>query len=239
MVVLENVAITPEMCQGWLKYVAPLIAEATSVDGRLSLKLDQATLNPSNPRNQTVVGQLIIHQADIGPGPLSNQVITIVQQINAIRKQDFTQQVSAQKVWLQMSEQKINFEMHNGQVAHRNLNFNVGDVTISSSGVVDIDGRLEMLAEMPIPDNWIQKSPLLAGMQGQSLKFPVRGTLTSPQLDSQAIRQFGRQQIQQAASGVIQQQLTRGLGKLFGAPAAPPQAAPLPVTPPVQGPTGP
>jgi translocation and assembly module TamB len=231
MVVLENVAITPEMCQSWLKYVAPLIAEATSVEGRLSLKLDQATLNPTNPRNQTVVGQLLIHKAEIGPGPLSNQIISVVQQINAIRKQDFTQSVSTQKVWVQMPEQKINFEMHNGQVAHRNLNFHVGDVTISSSGTVDIDGRMEMVAAMPIPDSWVQKSPLLVGMQGQTLQFPVRGTLTSPQLDMQSIKQFGRQQVQQAASGMIQQQLTKGLGKLFGAPTAP-QA-------PVQGSTGP
>ncbi len=233
MVVLENVAITPEMCQSWLKYVTPLIAEATSVEGRLSLKLDQASLNPSNPRNQTVVGQLLIHNAEVGPGPLSNQIINLVQQVNAIRKQDFTQAVSTQKVWLKMPEQKIDFEMHNGQVVHRNVNFNVGDVTISSSGTVDIDGRMEMLAAMPIPDSWVQKSPLLVGMQGQSLKFPVHGTLTAPQLDTQSIRQFGRQQIQQAASGLLQQQLSKGLGKLFGAP--PVQAA---QPPPPQGPTG-
>ncbi len=234
MVVLENVAITPEMCQSWLKYVTPLIAEATSVEGRLSLKLDQASLNPNNPRNQTVVGQLLIHSAEVGPGPLSNQIITLVQQINAVRKQDFTQAVSTQQVWLQMPEQKIDFEMHNGQVVHRNLNFNVGDVTISSSGTVDIDGRMEMLAAMPIPDSWVQKSPLLAGMQGQSLKFPVHGTLSSPQLDTQTIRQFGRQQLQQAASGLLQQQLSKGLGKLFGAPPVQPPAQQSPV----QGTTG-
>ncbi len=59
MVVLENVAITPEMCQTWLKYVTPLLADATSVEGRLSLKLEQANLNPINTRSQTVVGQLL------------------------------------------------------------------------------------------------------------------------------------------------------------------------------------
>ncbi len=227
MVVLENVAITPEMCQTWLKYVTPLLADATSVEGRLSLKLDQANLNPTNTRSQTVVGQLLIHSAEVGPGPLSNQIINLVQQINAIRKQDFTQAVSAQKVWVQMPEQKIDFEMVNGQVVHRNLNIRAGDVTITTSGTVDIDGRMQMLATMPIPDDWVEKSQLLAGMRGQSLQFPVSGTLTGPQMDLQLLKQFGRQQIQQAASGLIQQQLSRGLGKLFG-PMPQQPAAPAP-----------
>ena len=229
MIVLENVAITPEMCQTWLKYVTPLLADATSVEGRLSLKLDQASLNPTNTRNQTVVGQLLIHSAEVGPGPLSNQIITLVQQINAIRKQDFTQAVSAQKVWVKMPEQKIDFEMNNGQVVHRNLNIRAGDVTISTSGTVDIDGRMELLASMPIPDDWVEKNQLLAGMRGQSLQFPVRGTLTGPQMDLQLLKQFGRQQVQQAASGLIQQQLSKGIGKLFG---------PAPQQPAVPAPTG-
>jgi translocation and assembly module TamB len=230
MVVLENVAITPEMCQSWLKYVTPLIAEATSVEGRLSLKLDQATLNPSNPRNQTVVGQLLIHSAEVGPGPLSNQIIQLVQQVQAVRKGDFTQAVGNQKIWLKMPEQKVDFEMVEGKVIHRNLSINAGDVMLSTSGWVGIDGQMALVASMPIPDDWVQKSPLLASMRGQSLQFPIQGPLTGPRLDTQMLRQFGRQQLQQAASGAIQQQLSKGLEKLFGAP--PPQQ------PPVQGNTG-
>ncbi len=228
MVVLENVAITPEMCQSWLKYVTPLIAEATSVEGRLSLKVDQATLNPSNPKNQTVVGQLLIHSAEVGPGPLSNQIIQLVQQVQAIRKQDFTQAVGSQKIWLKMPEQKIDFEMIDGRVAHKNLNINAGDVTLSTSGWVSIDGQMGLIATMPIPDDWVQKSPLLASMRGQSLQFPIQGSLTGPQLDTQLLRQFGRQQLQQAANGLIQQQLSRGLEKLFGAPQTPVQGTPGP-----------
>lgn len=228
MVVLENVAITPEMCQSWLKYVTPLIADATSVEGRLSLKLDQANLNPTNPRSQTVAGQLLITQAEVGPGPLSNQIITLVQQVNAIRKQDFTQAVGSQRVWLKMPEQKIDFQMVNGQVAHQNLNVDIGDVTLSSSGAVDIDGRLQLVASMPIPDNWVEKSPLLASMRGQTLQFPVQGTLSSPQVDTQLLRQLGRQSVQQAASGLIQQQLSRGLDKLLRGAQPPAQGTPSP-----------
>ncbi len=232
MTVLENVQITPEMCQGWLKYVAPLVAEATSIDGRLSLRLDDARLTPADPKKQSVAGQLIMHNVTVGPGPLSNQVIGLVKQVEAIRKKDFTQAVSStQHVWMNMPEQQIDFQMVDGRVMHRNVTVKVGDVNISTAGAVSVDGQLELLATMPIPDDWIEKSPLLVGMRGQSLNFPVSGTLSQPRLDAQGLQQFGRQAVQSAASGLIQQQLSKGLGKLFGTPPA--AAAPPAVTPPV------
>ncbi|MCC7334704.1 MAG: hypothetical protein IT422_06395 [Pirellulaceae bacterium] len=229
MTVLENVEITPEMCQGWLKFVAPLLAEATSIDGKMSLRLDDARLTPADPKRQTVAGQLIMHNVTVGPGPLSNQVISLVKQVDAIRKKDFTQAVSAQSVWMNMPEQQIDFKMADGRVTHRNVNVKVGDANISTSGSVTVDGQLDMLATMPIPDDWIEKSPLLAGMRGQSLNFPVRGTIKQPQMDADGLRQFSRQAVQGAATGLIQQQLSKGLGKLFGQP--PPLATPA--TPPI------
>ncbi len=222
MTVLDHVEITEQMCQGWLKYVTPLVAEATSVDGRLSLRLDQAMLTPNNPMKQTVVGQIVIHKATIGPGPLSNQVISLARQIEAIRKKDFTQAVSStQRVWMDMPEQRVDFQMLEGKVVHRNLNVSVGDANISTSGMVAIDGQMEMLANMPIPDDWAEKSPWLAGLRGQSLTFPMRGTLSNPQVDTQLLRQLGRQTLQNAASGLLQQSLNRGLDKLLGGEGAP------------------
>jgi len=231
MTVLENVEITPEMCQGWLKYVAPLVAEATSIDGKMSLRLDDARLTPADPTRQTVAGQLIMHNVTVGPGPLSNQVISLVKQLDAIRKKDFTQAVSTQKVWMNMPEQQIDFKMADGRVTHRNVNVKVGDANISTSGSVTVDGQLDMLATMPIPDDWIDKSPLLVGMRGQSLNFPVRGTIKQPQMDADALRQFSRQAVQGAASGLIQQQLSKGLGKLFGQPAPTVTPATPPISP--------
>ncbi len=232
MTVLENVAITEEMSKGWLKYVTPLIAEATSVDGRLSLVLNQALLTPTNPRRQTVVGQLVMHSAEVGPGPLSNQIIAMVKQIDAIRKKDFTQAVSSQTVWLRMPEQRIDFQMVEGRVSHRNLNVRVGDVTFSTAGSVDVGGQMDLLGTMPIPDDWIDKSPLLVGLRGQSLQFPMRGTLQAPQMDAGAIQQLGRQAVQGAvqgaAQGLLEKSFSRGFDRIFGGnpPATTPPTQP-------------
>ncbi len=236
MTVLENVEITEEMCKGWLKYVAPLIAETTSVDGRLSLTLDQAKLMPTLPKKQSVVGQLVVHSAEVGPGPLSTNIIGIVKQLDALRKKDFTQAVSSQQVWVRMPEQRISFRMIDGRIEHRDLNFRIGDVTMSTAGSVDVNGQMEMLASMPIPDDWVEKNPLLlSGLRGQSLQFPVRGTLQQPQVDVQSLRQLGRQTVQNAAQGMLEKGLSRGFEKIFGTPPVPPPrssppAAPAPAT---------
>ncbi|MBX3421461.1 MAG: hypothetical protein KF752_07890 [Pirellulaceae bacterium] len=216
MVVLENVAITREMCSGWLKYVAPLVAETTSIDGRLSLALDRAELTPTDLSKQTVEGRLQIHKAEVGPGPLTNEIAGLIRQFEAIRKLEPAQAVSTQsRVWLQMPQQNISFRMVEGRVYHRDLNLTIGDASISTAGSVDVSGQLEMLASLPIPDSWTQKGPVLAAMRGQTLQFPMRGTITRPQLDASLMRQFGRQTIENAAQGLIQQGLNRGLEKLF------------------------
>ena len=75
---------------------------------------------------------------------------------------------------------------------------------------------MEMLATVPIPDDWADKSPWLGGLRGQSLQFPIRGSLSNPQLDSQLLSQLGRQTVQNAATGFLQQGLNRGLDKLLG-----------------------
>jgi hypothetical protein len=69
--VVQNVRISPEMCRSWLKYVAPLVADATQVEGRFSLDLSQpARISLNDPGQSRVQGAMKIHTAQVGPGPL-------------------------------------------------------------------------------------------------------------------------------------------------------------------------
>lgn len=216
MAVLENVAITREMCSGWLKYVAPLVADATSIEGKLSLQVKRAEFVPTNLARQTVEGNLVMHKVEVGPGPLSNEVIGIAKQIEQIRKPDLSQPVSGQtKAWATLPEQNISFTMVDGRVHHRDLKVDVGDATIMTAGSVAVDGQLEMLASMPIPDKWTEKSQVMGALKGQALQFPVRGTISRPQVDASMLGQLGRQTMMNAGQNLIQQQLNKGLDKLF------------------------
>jgi hypothetical protein len=140
----------------------------------------------------------------------------LIRQIEAIRKADPGQTVSSQnRVWMQLPEQRIAFRMVEGRVHHRDLNIALGDARLSTSGSVDVAGNLEIMTSLPIPDNWTQKGPVLAALRGQTLQFPMNGTIYRPQIDASTLGQLGRQTIQNAAQGMLQQGLNKGLEKLF------------------------
>lgn len=223
MKVIDNVELTEQMCKGWLKYIAPMVAEAASVDGRLTLELGEAHLVPADPTKQIVSGVLQIFNARVGPGPLSSGVLAIVSQVESLRRGELGQGGSYQRNWLDLPQQRIQFRMVDGQVHHENLNVRVGDVAISTSGSVGVDGQMNLVAHMPIPDDWADKSPLLQGLRGQSLQFPMQGSLSQPQINTDFLRQFGRTAVRGAAQGLLQQGLTKGLGRLFGPPPETPK----------------
>jgi translocation and assembly module TamB len=215
--VIDNVAITRQMCQGWLKYVAPLLADVTSVQGNLSLQIDEAAIVPTDWRRQTVKGQLMVHGANVGPGPLADQLLMLVNQVRALRKgAGATDGGGAQTSWLQLPEQKINFDVEQGRVAHRNLQIQAGDVVINTSGAVGIDGALELIAAVPIQKDWLDKAPALQPLAGQQLQIPIRGTIQRPQLDMSSFASIGQQLATAALQGAAQKQIDKGLNKLLG-----------------------
>lgn len=216
MVVLDHVAITPMMCQGWLQYVAPILANATSVQGQLSLKVDEAKIVPSDLTKQKVRGELQLHSATVGPGPLADQLMGIVQQIRTLRKGATAATATAQNTWLQLPEQKIDFAVDSGRIIHKNLQIAAGDVTIQTSGEVAIDGTIQMMAQVPIPQEWIASTPALASLAGQSLQLPITGTIQRPQVDYRSLGQLTTQMATGAAQGYLQKQLDKGFNKLLG-----------------------
>ena len=214
--VLENIELTPELCAKWLKYVAPLLADATAAEGKLSLTLAAANIPLNHPETGQAQGTLLIHQAQVGAGPLARRFLEIAQQIkNVARRQAPSGNIAnLDKPWMVLPEQQISFQLANGRVYHRGLIVQVDDVVIRTQGWVSVlDERLEMMAEVPIQDRWIAGIPALAGMRGQSLQLPIGGTLSRPAVDSRAISQLSGQLIQRAAEGFLKQELNNQLEK--------------------------
>ena len=215
--VIENVAITRQMCQGWLKYVAPILADVASVQGNLSLQIDEASIVPTDLKRQTIKGLLQVHGANVGPGPLADQLLGLVQQVRALRKgAGATDGGGQQTTWLQLPEQQIGFDVQQGRVAHKNMQIQAGDVVINTSGSVGIDGQLELIAAVPILKDWVDKTPLLQSLAGQQIQIPVRGTIQRPQMDMSSFASIGQQLATAAIQGAAQKQIDKGIGKLFG-----------------------
>jgi translocation and assembly module TamB len=216
-VVLDHVAITPQMCQGWLKYVAPILSNIASIQGQLSLEIERAEIMPLDLMNQTVMGKLFVHGATVGPGPFSDQLIGIARQIKALRKGASLDPATINDdLWVQMPEQKVSFTVDRGMISHKDMQLKIGDVVINTSGGARLDGQLQMVASVPVLPDWVQENQYLAALAGKTIDLPIGGTIQQPRVDFAGLSSVAQQLISTAAQQAIQKQTDKAFNKLLG-----------------------
>ena len=198
----ENIQLTPEICRDWLKYVAPLLADATSAQGRVSISTEGVAVPLADPLNGRVRGQVNLQQVTIGAGPLAKQLIDTIQGVRSLLKPNQAESRDL-TVWMQLEQQTVPFAVENRRVYHEGLAMHVSDFTIRTKGSVGLDQTLAMVAEIPIADDWIGNEPWLQGLKGQSLQIPVGGTVSRPVIDTKAIQQLTMQLVQRTAANQL------------------------------------
>ena len=211
--VIDRVQITPEICNRWLKYVTPFMADATQVDGQFSLEVAGGNLPLQSPGSGDLSGTLGVHQVRVRPGASALQLLGVYEQIESLITRK-PASAPRDRVWMQMPEQAIPFKLAAGRVHHQNVTFVIGDGTIHSSGSVGMDESIDLLLQVPVQDDWT-KEKLLAGLKGKSLKIPVRGTLNSPQIDSRVLTELASQIGGTALEGAIEGKIKNELDDLF------------------------
>jgi hypothetical protein len=216
----EGLTFTPDMCRSWLKYMMPIAADATEVTGTFSVELAKCKVVPSDPIQSNVAGVLRVEGASVGPGPLTQNLIVTINQLEAAAK-GLAGQAAAPvgaRQWIQLDPQAVDFSLDSGQVSHQRMQMRIGKASLISSGSVSLDGRLGLRFQLPLESTWLGSD--LAGLAGRQITLPVGGTLSRPVLDSQAVAgtigQLGTQAVQSTAENFLQKQLDRNLQKLFG-----------------------
>jgi|GEM_PF-4135722 len=214
---VDHVKITPEMTKTWMKYVAPLLADATNAEGAFSVNLSRAEIPLVDPMQSTIDGQFIVHGGALGPGPLATQFIELATQIKRLTGQGQSSVAKTTGTWVELGEQNVTFQVAENRVYHENFEMQIDGVPIRTRGSVGmLDESIRVMAEVPIMDEWIAKTPALAGLKGQVISIPVGGTTSKPQLDRQALAQATRQIAQQAATGAIRNEVGKQLQKRLG-----------------------
>ena len=214
---LDRVHLTPEMCKAWIKYVAPLLADATKTEGVLSLDMTGAKLPLSDPGKGTARGTMHVHQARVGPGPIGQQIEAVVRQIVAIADGRGPSTTSnGSPGWVTMPEQSVEFQMVDGQVHHDGLKLEIGEVAVTTKGYVGTDQSLSLIATIPVRDQWVASSPILAGLKGQTIELPIGGTLTSPIVDNRVLTSLTQKLLGGSVEGLLEKGLQEGLKGLFG-----------------------
>ncbi|MBM4005324.1 MAG: DUF2125 domain-containing protein [Planctomycetes bacterium] len=217
---LSDVHLAPEMCGQWLKYVMPLLGDVTQAEGRLSLKLnDQAQIPVRDPLGGEVNGELQVHSATVGPGPIVREILSLALTLKSlIDRRPLSGDNTLADIALEIPEQRVPFHWRDRRVYHDRVHLLVREIAVHTSGSVGVDQTLDLVAELPIPDEWLTRSQYLAVLKGQSLKIPIGGTLSRPKIDRQVAQQFfrdiTRETVTSGAGKLLEGQLNRGFEKL-------------------------
>jgi hypothetical protein len=233
--VLQNVELTPDICRGWLKFVAPVIADATAASGKFSVSTQGLRLPLDQINNAEMSGTILLHGANVGPGPLGQQLIGLVKQVKTLASGSpldaaLASATGQPKTWMTMPDQQIPISLRQGRVTHEGMQFQIDDVTVRTRGTVGLDQSMQLVAEIPVLDKWIANNRWAVGLKGQTFQIPVAGTVSRPQIDSSALARVSGQMLQGAATGAINQEvqgliqkgnqrledeLIKGVGKWF------------------------
>jgi translocation and assembly module TamB len=191
---VKNVRVTPEISAAALKFVHPFLAGATSVVGRFSVELEGAGVLIFDAKKSQTAGRLKIESVEVTPGPLITQVLPLL----AI--------ASPRQVPLSPD---VDFWVQNERVYHRGAGVVIGKTRVSTSGSIGFDESLELIAEVPIPEAWLGRNAIGSALRNQTLKIPIAGTLSKPQIDRRELDRLRTQFIGQAAGNVLEGALDR------------------------------
>lgn len=212
--VLDHVEASPELCDAWLKFALPVLAEVTQVNGEFSADLEGFQLRLGQPASAQTAGTISVHNIELGPGPLVQQLQPLIEKLRGIAGRDDRQPVKRLSI---ARESQVEFRLVDGRVYHRGLRLQFPQFSMETYGSVGLDESLAMMAEIRLPDKWLGSGPLATALKSRPLQLPIGGTLKKPKVDLEELRGLGRQTIRETAKEVLGEELKRGLNRLFKA----------------------
>jgi hypothetical protein len=198
---VRQVPINPDMCGCMLKYIAPIMADVATAPGTFSIELEHCRIPLGDPAKGDLAGKFIVHSMEIGPGPLVREMAILTGRETPARLRQ---------------ESVVPFQMANGRISHQGMELIFPDFTVRTSGSVGIaDQTLDIMAEMPVPPKWLENNPAAPALRNQTIRLPLAGTLSHPQLDRAEMEKQSAQFIRKAATGLIQEGLKNELDRLL------------------------
>ena len=220
---LVDAEINDEVSRRVLTFVAPVLDQATHVNGRVSANLVSAEfpIAKSPGKRANVVGSVQFRDVVFAPGPLSSELLAIVGRR------------PTEGAGLVLND-PVNLTIADGRIEQKGLSVPIGKLAkLEVEGWVDFDRKIGLIATMPINPELFPNAPLLNGVaQATRIRVPIGGTLDQPKIDREAFKEnlskMGRDMLSQTAA--------QGLIQLFSAMSRPkdPNAPPPPPRPTAQ-----
>jgi len=173
-VVIDHCRISPGMCNDVLQLAAPILSKVTHAEGDFSIDLDDGRVPLDRPETGKLAGQLSLHSVKVGPGSFVHQLaenLRVAPEVELAR------------------ESVVTFELVDGRIQHRDLEFSLPPLRVRTRGSVGFDDSLDMLAEIRVvlPDGITSASSSARQLTERTLQIPIKGTLSKPRIDVSAI----------------------------------------------------
>jgi translocation and assembly module TamB len=200
--IVERSRLTPAVCAEALGYALPAIARSSQAEGEISMTLGENRIPIADSNRSLVKGQITIHRATVAPGPVIGEIAKLLG-------------VGTLAMTIP-NETIVPIRVENGLVHHQNFSVLIGGHTISTSGSVGFDGKLNLVADVPIPAGLLKNSPLAAkALVNKRVKVPITGTLSQPALDPRQLQASIANLAQDAMKDIGKELLNKELEKLF------------------------
>ena len=198
----QRIQIDPVLCATMLKYIAPVLADVATAQGAFSIDLEGCRIPLGDLANGEVAGRFTVHSVEVGPGPLVRELAVFLGRETPAKLRQ---------------ESVVLFRLVGGRMYHQGLELMFPNFTIRTYGSVGLDQTMAVMAEMPVPPQWLEKNPLLSkAMRDQIIRVPIAGTLSKPQLDKKVMEDLTRQFMQKAAENMLQGEVGKQLDRFFG-----------------------
>lgn len=176
--ILDHSTLSPELIEGGLKYILPVLAESTWTKGEFSIELDACVIDLDHPDQSLISGTLFIHGIQAG---IRNELIAAATNRIATRLgQDEIESIHL------ADNSAVKFQMRDGMVWHDGVEFGLPrvskDLVVRTSGTVAFDETIDMTIDLPMPLHLIADGPLARALTDKALSLKTTGTLKDPKI---------------------------------------------------------
>jgi hypothetical protein len=181
--VLDQEPLTPELCGKGLYLVAPILNDATSVEGEISFAVDQFKL-PLDTQDKELLGErtnirgvVELHRVKASlKNPLLVGMVGVISKLTGV-------QVPSN---ISVAENtQLVFHVKDSRVYHDGMTFMLPELSselrIRTSGSVGLDESLDLKVVIPMPRDLLGDIPLAQRLAGQPLHLRIKGTLQDPE----------------------------------------------------------
>ena len=195
---IQGAEINDDVSKQVLRYIAPILDNATHVQGKVSVSISQADIPLTGPpsHTMTLTGDASFQDVVFAPGKLASEIFTLA------GKPD--------EPGLKM-DQPIHLAIANSRVIQKGLEIPIRrDAKVAIDGSVGFDQTLDLRATVPISPKMLGKVSGLDGLvKDKSVIVPISGTVSQPKLNRKAfevaLKGLGGDVLKGKLNGVLNQ----------------------------------